>query len=191
MSGYPGIKGRCPVKDKFGNNFSVFKNDPRLLSGELITAFSGMVTVHDTPGNFFNVKCGDPRLLTGEIVYMNTGKVSVIDKNGNTFRVNTDDYRFKTGEITSINSGRTDVIDVITHRTFKISTNDEKFLSGEYPSMRKKQVSAMTMEGLIISVSPKDDRFKSGEIKLIPNPPERRNYARAHELNCNSAANPV
>ena len=45
------MKNKVTVKDKDGNTFSVFKDDPRYLSGELIRYTTGFVTAKDKDGN--------------------------------------------------------------------------------------------------------------------------------------------
>ena len=57
-----------PVKDKDGNTFSVDKNDPRYLSGELISINANMTTMIDKDGNKIKISTDDPRYLSGELV---------------------------------------------------------------------------------------------------------------------------
>ncbi len=44
---------RVPVKDRDGNTFSIYKNDPRYLSGELVHVINGRLIVKDKHGNTF------------------------------------------------------------------------------------------------------------------------------------------
>lgn len=60
--------GKVPVCDKYGTNYQVDKNDPRYLSGELVSVLKGKATVKDKYGNTFQVTCDDPRYLSGELV---------------------------------------------------------------------------------------------------------------------------
>lgn len=69
FSGY----GRVTVKDKDGKTFSVSKDDPRWISGELVSVNKGMVTVRDKNGNRFSVQKDDPRYLSGEWVHNSKG----------------------------------------------------------------------------------------------------------------------
>ena len=39
------MNGRANVKDKDGNTFSVFKDDPRYLSGELVGVTKGLIWI--------------------------------------------------------------------------------------------------------------------------------------------------
>ena len=63
-------KGLVSVKDKNGNCFLVFKDDPRYLSGELVHVAKGLVTVKDKNGNYFSVSVDDPRYLSGELKHI-------------------------------------------------------------------------------------------------------------------------
>jgi len=67
-------KGTSTVIDKDGKKFRVAKDDPRLLSGELVGHTTGYMAAYDKNGNFFYVKKDDPRLLSGELVSNNKGK---------------------------------------------------------------------------------------------------------------------
>lgn len=95
------------VKDKDGNHLFVSKNDPKYLSGELVTIdkgtskekCKGLITLKDKNGNFYKCKINDPRYLNGELVPVTKGKVTVKDKNGNTCQISLDDPRFISGEL--------------------------------------------------------------------------------------------
>jgi hypothetical protein len=67
-------KGTVTVVDKNGKKFRVKKDDPRMLSGELIGHTVGYVAAYDNNRNFFYVKKDDPRMLSGELVSNNKGK---------------------------------------------------------------------------------------------------------------------
>jgi hypothetical protein len=67
-------KGFSSVKDIFGNILRVSKDDPRIISGELVGVAKGTTTVQDRLGNTFRVDNSDPRLLSGELVGVNKGK---------------------------------------------------------------------------------------------------------------------
>ena len=63
-------KGLVSVKDKNGNCFLVFKDDPRYLSGELVPNCKGLLVVKDKNGNYFSVSVDDPRYLSGELKHI-------------------------------------------------------------------------------------------------------------------------
>jgi len=67
-------KGTSSVVDKNGKKFRVDKNDPRLLSGELVGHTVGHMAAYDNNGNFYYVEKDDPRVLSGELVSNNKGK---------------------------------------------------------------------------------------------------------------------
>ena len=86
---------RATVKDKDGNTLSVFIDDPRYLSGELVglgrdipmtekqkkkigKSLRGKVNVKDKDGNKLKVSVDDPRIKTGELVGINVGCPSPI-----------------------------------------------------------------------------------------------------------------
>ena len=75
---------RVRVQDKEGNKFTVYKDDPRYLSGELFSILKGKI---------------QPQLNT-------YGKVSVKDKNGNTFLIDKNDPRYLSGELVGVNKGK-------------------------------------------------------------------------------------
>lgn len=65
------FKGRVMVQDSRGNKFRVSKDDPRWLSGELVSIHKGKVTVRDPQtGKHLRVSKDDPRLKTGELTYL-------------------------------------------------------------------------------------------------------------------------
>ena len=64
--GYAPIGVICVV-DSNGNKHLVSLDDPRYLSGELVSVNRGKVTVKDKYGNVFQVDSDDPRYLSGEL----------------------------------------------------------------------------------------------------------------------------
>ena len=70
-------------KDKEGNTFQVSVDDPRFLSGELISVHKNKVVVKDKDGNSIQIDKDDPRFLSGELVHHIKGTVTVRDKDGN------------------------------------------------------------------------------------------------------------
>lgn len=99
--------GVAIVKDKDGKIFSVSKNDPRYLSGELTGILKGRVTVRDKDGNTMSVFKTDPRYISGELVSVHKGLVTVKDKDGRCFKVSKTDERYLSGELVSVNKGIT------------------------------------------------------------------------------------
>jgi hypothetical protein len=103
-------KRNVAVRDKDGNTFCVYKDDPRLYTGELYVLSKEKTKtkflVKDTEtGKIFWVDKNDENLLNGKYS-KNTGfghktknTMPVYDKNGSCIRVNKDDPRIKTGEL--------------------------------------------------------------------------------------------
>lgn len=94
------------ITDKNGNYFRVNKNDPRYLSGELVSNIKGTLIIKDKDGNKFVVKCDDPRYLSGELVHHSKGTLLVKDINAKNFRVDINDPRYLSGELVPIWTGR-------------------------------------------------------------------------------------
>jgi len=101
-----------PVKDKDGNILTVFNNDPRYLSGELISITCGRVIVKDKKGNIYNIEKTDPRYISGELTSIHCGKVVIKDKNDKRYTVDCTDPRLKSGELVGCAKGTTTVKDV-------------------------------------------------------------------------------
>lgn len=72
--------GLVTVRDKNGNCFDVKRNDPRYLSGELISVNKNQVTVRDKFGKTFKVHVTDPRYLSGELVIVSKGNKSCLGR---------------------------------------------------------------------------------------------------------------
>ena len=66
-------KGKITVKDKEGNIFDIDKNDPKYISGEVISINKGTTTVKDKNGNCFRININDPKYLSGEVISINKG----------------------------------------------------------------------------------------------------------------------
>jgi len=97
--------GQITVKDINNNNFNVFLNDPRYLSGELKAVWHGMTVVKDVNNNRFRVKINDPRYLSGELKSVNIGMVVVKDKSGKRYHIFKNDPRYLSGELVGITHG--------------------------------------------------------------------------------------
>ncbi|MDD7755428.1 MAG: hypothetical protein PUJ51_13135 [Clostridiales bacterium] len=63
-----GKNSKIAVIDKHGNQLSVYKDDPRLLSGELTYKLKLYITVKDKNGNTMSVSKDDPRYISGELI---------------------------------------------------------------------------------------------------------------------------
>ena len=94
------------VKDKYGNNQSVHKTDPRYLSGELMCINNCLINVKDENNNIFKININDDRFLSGELVSINKGTLNVKDRNNNIIQVSVDDPRYISGELLPIWTGR-------------------------------------------------------------------------------------
>ena len=60
--------GMISAKDKNDNFFYIYNDDPRYLSGELVSIINGKLNVKDKDGNTFRIDKDDPRYLSGELV---------------------------------------------------------------------------------------------------------------------------
>jgi hypothetical protein len=120
------------VKDQNNNIFKVKKDDPRYLSGELISNYKGKgnISVKDINGNRYNVKKDDPRYLSGELVGITKGITPVIDKDGNKFQVSKNDPRLLSGELFHPTKNTVQVKDK-NGKIFRVSINDIRYLNGE------------------------------------------------------------
>lgn len=68
-------KGMTTYKDKDGNTYHCKKDDPRVISGELVSITKGMIAVRDKDGNRFQVFKDDPRVISGELVSTTVGNI--------------------------------------------------------------------------------------------------------------------
>jgi hypothetical protein len=59
----------CVVKDKNGNCFRLPKNDPRIISGEMVSINKNMVLARNKNNEYFRVAKDDPRLISGELLH--------------------------------------------------------------------------------------------------------------------------
>lgn len=109
------------VVDKDGNNLRVYRDDPRYISGELISVAKGMATVKDENNNIFNVSITDARYLSGEFTGVAKNTVIVRNKEGNIFRVSKNDSKFLSGELVSSLKGQTQHVN-----SSRLNTNHSK-----------------------------------------------------------------
>lgn len=87
------------VRDNNGKTFNVHIQDPRYLSGELVSITKDMVIVKDNSGNVYKVRKDDPRYLSGEFISVLKDSVVVRNNLGEHMRVNIDDSRYLSGEL--------------------------------------------------------------------------------------------
>lgn len=66
--------GKVTVKDKDNNIHTVFKDDERFVSGELVGIQKNKVSVIDKAGNRLSVSIEDPRYLSGELKHNLKGR---------------------------------------------------------------------------------------------------------------------
>ena len=122
--------GKVSVKDKDGKTMQVCTDDPRYLSGELVTISTGMLPVKDKDSNTMLVSLDDPRYLSGELVSTSKGKILVKDKDGNNLKVSINDPRYLSGELVHISIGTVTVKDKYG-KNMNVSVDDPRYLSGE------------------------------------------------------------
>jgi hypothetical protein len=102
---FPLGKNSVRVKDQTGKQFAVDTNDPRYLSGELVSIHKNKIFVKDKNENYFLISKNDPRYLSGELVPIAKNRVLVKDKTGNNYMINKDDPRYLSGELVPITTG--------------------------------------------------------------------------------------
>ncbi len=98
-------KGKVVVRDKDGNIFQTDVDDPRYLSGQLVSHIKGKVTVKDSNGITFQVDKSDPRYISGQLVGNQKGFIIAKDPNGIIARVSKDDPRWLSGQLVGVAKG--------------------------------------------------------------------------------------
>jgi hypothetical protein len=159
-------KGKIVVRDKEGNMIRVRRDDPRYLSGELVSVNKDSLTVRDKEGNVFRASKDDPRYMSGEIVSVLKGWLFVKDKEGKTFNVPSDDPRYILGELVFHLKGRMVAKDK-EDNLISIETNDPRYLSGELVVFSKGTVVVRDKEGNVFRALKDDPRYLSGELVSI------------------------
>ena len=100
--------GMVITKDKDNNFYSVYNNDPRYLSGELVPIAKGntytknKISVKDNNGNTLSINYNDPRYLSGELIPVSKNMITVKDNNNNILHIDKTDLRYINGELVSI-----------------------------------------------------------------------------------------
>lgn len=152
MGEYRGLmSGRLTVKDEDGNTMSVYKDDVRYESGELVSAAIGKIVVKDEDGNTMSVSVDDDRYVSGELKHVSTGRVTVRDYSGKTFSVVKDDSRYLSGELVGVTKGHK------ASEETKVKMSD---------SAKGKKI-AIDKDGNKFRTSVDDPRFVTGEIKSV------------------------
>ncbi len=130
FGGDAGKLGMVTVKDKDGKTFSVFCDDSRYLSGELVHNLTGFVNVIDENGFVLHIDKNDPRYLSGELKHFNCNKMTVKDKNGKYFYIDDKDERYLSGEFVGITKNKITIKDK-EGKNYNVDINDPRYLSGE------------------------------------------------------------
>ena len=123
--------GTATVKDKNGKIMQVPVDDPRYLSGELISIMTNKVIVQDSIGNRMAVDSTDPRYLSGELKSINCGYAIMCDTENNKFKIKQDDPRYLSGEYNGCTKGYATVKDK-NNNYYHVSIDDPRYLSGEF-----------------------------------------------------------
>ena len=128
--------GTIAVKDKEGNTFRVLVDDPRYLSGELVSANIGRIGVIDKNGNHYKVDADDPRYLSGELKALNNikGGNGYKDKEGNIYFLQKGDPLIKELNLISVHKGQITVKDE-NGKYLRVSVDDPRYLNGELKFM--------------------------------------------------------
>lgn len=128
--------GTIAVKDKEGNTFRVLVDDPRYLSGELVSANVGRIGVIDKNGNHYRVDADDPRYLSGELKALNNikGGNGYKDKEGNIYFLQKGDPLIKELNLISVHKGQITVKDE-NGKYLRVSIDDPRYLNGELKFM--------------------------------------------------------
>lgn len=135
---------KVTVKDVKGNYYSVDKDDPRYLAGELVSNMSGLATLYDENGNVVHKKvgCYDREKFTG----ITKNKVVVIDKEGNQFLVDKNDPRYLSGEVESIHLNKIPVVGP-NGKIFKIDKNNPRYIAGKFQHAKRGYVPFKLIDG--------------------------------------------
>jgi len=167
------VTGKVSVKDKNGKTLQVSKDDPRYLSGELISAATGKVTVKDKNGKTIQVSKDDTRYLSGELIGVVAGKVSVKDEEGNTFQVSKDDSRYLSGELVHVLVGKSNTPGYTNEyreqNGFKtipgkpLGSKEKEETKQKKSNSRKGKTTVRDKEGNCFLVDVNDPKFISGE----------------------------
>lgn len=160
--------GLVTVKDSSGNYFDVKTNDPRYISGELVSVNKNMVSVRDVFGNTFKVHVNDPRYIAGELTIVSKGNKgglgrTHIVKDGECkfilkeeLQQYLDDGWIKKGK--SRNKGKVTVFDPITKSYIQVEKTNPRYVSGELKTKLQ-----------ILNTNAKNTKYinKDGQVKRV------------------------
>lgn len=154
--------------DENNKKYRITKDDPRYLSGELVSANKGQVTVKNSFGKCFNVSVNDPRYLSGELVSINKGKVTVKDELGNIFDVKITDERYTSGKLKPAIYGKYVLKNTKGEKIIaNIQDDDPRKKDPSLVGFNKGKIVVRTPSGNNISVSVNDPKYLSGEYKSV------------------------
>jgi hypothetical protein len=129
-------KNHVIVKDSSGNTFSINKNDPRYINGELIPNTQGKVVAKDSLGNTFSINKNDPRYINGELVSKNKGLVVVRDQNNNIFSTSTSDPLYLNGTYSHVNSNTIKIGNKFVHYS-NVNKEELTHYNKKFPNFEK------------------------------------------------------
>lgn len=158
--------GMTTVKDKRGITMKVYLDDPRYLSGELVSIHLNKITVKDKDSNTFRINNDDERYLSGELVHNMSGTVNVKDKKGNIFNVNTNNPRYLSGELVHHLKNTITVKDN-NGNFLQVPKSDERYLSGELVHNMTDMIVVKDVNDNRMVVHRTDERYVSGELVSI------------------------
>ncbi len=166
ITGSFGFHGMTTVINSKGEKLKVYLDDPRYLSGDLISIFANTVPVIDKDGNIFRINKNDERYLSGELLFEKTGFVPVKDISGNTYSIPKSDARISSGELKHVCTGQVTV--KTSDGTFlSVKKDDSKYLSGEYKHNMTDMIVVKDNLGNRLTVNRNDTRYISGELVSV------------------------
>jgi len=121
-------RGRVTVRDKSGNTCSLYKNDPRYLSGEYESITKGFIMCKDDKNEIVRVLLSE-FYSNNSYTSLNLGKVPCINKNGEKLLLDKNDDRLIKGEYWSVHKGKVACFDKdgnfhhVTKEEFENNTN--------------------------------------------------------------------
>ena len=152
-----GAPNMFAARDKEGNVYRIYNDDPRYFSGELVGVTKGMIMVrykNDPDGKCFRVYKNDQRYINGDVIVISKGKITVRNENGICFNVDKNDSRWLSGELKQVTKGLTQHPNCSqlgrkrSDETKKKNSNNAKLRVGEKNSMFGKKHSDETRRKL-------------------------------------------
>ena len=157
-------KGKDSFVDKNGISFFISCDDPRVISGELISIRKNKPTQQSNyivDGKILKLKTDDHRILSGEAININTGK-AVYTNGIDTIQLDINDSRVISGEFKHTSTGKSNYTDGLT--TIMLQKDDPRVISGEFKHISTGKTTYTN--GTITLMLQKDDpRVISGEFK--------------------------